>query len=171
MADDPSLLISNAIFGDGAAAAVLWDRGEGLGIVGRASRFEPRFRDEVRFVYRNGALHNRLALQLPRTMRELAPPFVRSFLDRQGYTVENINRWALHPGGDRILSAIAEELGLTDAQCAVSRAVLRDYGNMSSPSVLFALERTMANGMAPGDLCCVVAYGAGLSLHALLLQR
>ena len=48
MADDPSLLISNAIFGDGAAAAVLWDRAIGLSIVGRASRFEPRFRDEVR---------------------------------------------------------------------------------------------------------------------------
>jgi predicted naringenin-chalcone synthase len=170
MADDPSLLISNALFGDGAAAAVLWDRTIGLSIVGRAARFEPRFRDDVRFVYRNGALHNRLALQLPRTMRALAPDFIRTFLDDHGCTVQTINHWALHPGGDRILSGIAEELGLTEEQCAVSRAVLRDYGNMSSPSVLFALEQIMVSGMVPGALCCAVAYGAGLSLHALLLR-
>jgi predicted naringenin-chalcone synthase len=138
--------------------------------VGRAARFEPRFRDEVRFVYRNGALHNRLALQLPKTMCELAPPFIRSFLGAYGHTVGKIGHWALHPGGERILSGIAEELGLTDAQCAISRAILRDYGNMSSPTVLFALERIMESGMIPGQLCCAVAYGAGLSLHALLLQ-
>ena len=170
MADDPSLLISNAIFGDGAAAAVLWDRPIGLSIIGRAARFETHFRDEVRFVYRNGALHNRLALQLPRIMRDLAPPFIRSFLGAYGHSVGEIDHWALHPGGERILSGIAEELGLTDAQCAISRAVLRDYGNMSSPTVLFALERIMESGIAPGNFCCAVAYGAGLSLHALLLQ-
>jgi predicted naringenin-chalcone synthase len=170
MADDPSLLISNAIFGDGAAAAVLWDRPAGLAITGRAARFETRFRDEVRFVHKNGALHNRLSLQLPKIMRDLAPRFIRDFLAARNLTVAEVDHWALHPGGERILSGIAEELALNKNACAVSRSILRDYGNMSSPTVLFALEKILEQGVTPGERCCAVAYGAGLSLHALLLQ-
>jgi predicted naringenin-chalcone synthase len=170
MADDPSLLISNAIFGDGAAAAVLWDRPAGLAITGRAARFETRFRDEVRFVHKNGALHNKLSIQLPKIMREIAPAFIRDFLGTNGLTVADIDHWALHPGGDKILSGLAEELGLDSDACAVSRSILRDYGNMSSPTVLFALEKILEQGISPGERCCAVAYGAGLSLHALLLQ-
>ncbi|MBN1129498.1 MAG: hypothetical protein JXA71_10955, partial [Chitinispirillaceae bacterium] len=135
MDNDPSLLVSNAIFGDGAAAAVIWDRPAGLAIIGRAARFEPRFRDEVRFVHKNGALHNRLSLQLPKIMREIAPAFIRSFLLDNKSSVESVRHWALHPGGEKILSGIADVLGLSDDACAVSREVLRDYGKLSSPSV------------------------------------
>jgi predicted naringenin-chalcone synthase len=170
MADDPSLLISNAIFGDGAAAAVLWDRPQGLLIAGHAARFKPEFRDEVRFVHKNGALHNRLSIQLPKIMREIASAFIREFLAHHGLTVADVGHWALHPGGDRILSGIAGELALDDEACAVSRSVLREFGNMSSPTVLFALERIIDKGIAPGRTCCAVAYGAGLSLHALLFK-
>jgi predicted naringenin-chalcone synthase len=170
MADDPSLLISNAIFGDGAAAAVLWDRPAGLTITGRAARFEPQFRDEVRFIHKNGALHNKLSIQLPKIMREIAPAFIRDFLETNGLTVADIDHWALHPGGDKILSGLAEELGLGSDACAVSRSILGDYGNMSSPTVLFALEKILEQGVSPGDFICAVAYGAGLSLHALLLE-
>jgi predicted naringenin-chalcone synthase len=170
MADDPSLLISNALFGDGAAAAVIGDRPAGLALAGRAARFEPRFRNDVRFEYKNGALHNRLSLQLPKIMREIAPLFIREFLASNGLSVKNVDHWALHPGGDRILSGLAEELGLTTDASAASRAVLRDYGNMSSPTVLFALEKIIDAGVAPGNTICAVAYGAGLSLHALLLR-
>lgn len=170
MDDDPSLLISNAIFGDGAAAAVLADRPPGLAILGRAARFEPRFRDDVRFVHKNGELHNRLSIQLPRIMKGIAPAFIRELLAAHGLDVADVGFWALHPGGERILSGIAEELALDAAACAVSRSVLRDFGNMSSPTVLFALERILDKGIAPGDHVCAVAYGAGLSLHALLLK-
>jgi predicted naringenin-chalcone synthase len=170
MADDPSLLISNAIFGDGAAAAVLWDRPTGLAITGRAARFEPRLRDEVRFVHKNGALHNKLSIQLPKIMREIAPAFIRDFLGTNGMTVADIDHWALHPGGEKILSGLAEELGLGSDACAVSRSILNDYGNMSSPTVLFALEKILEQGVSHGNVICAVAYGAGLSLHALLLR-
>jgi predicted naringenin-chalcone synthase len=170
MADDPSLLISNAIFGDGAAAAVLRDQGQGPCIIGRAARFATDFRDEVRFVYKNGALHNRLSIQLPKIMRDLAPCFIREFLAGQGIAVTDVDHWALHPGGERILSGIAEELALGETACAVSRSILRDFGNMSSPTVLFALEKILDRGVTAGDRICAVAYGAGLSLHALLLR-
>ncbi|MBN2038349.1 MAG: hypothetical protein JW768_16530, partial [Chitinispirillaceae bacterium] len=170
MENDPSLLVSNAIFGDGAAAAIVCREPGGLAIEGSAARFEPRFRDEVRFIHKNGELHNRLSIQLPKIMRDIAPSFIRTFLADTGRSVAAIDHWALHPGGERILSGIAEELNLDEAACAVSRSVLREFGNLSSPSVLFALERIMENGIAKGDLCCAVAYGAGLSLHALLLR-
>jgi alkylresorcinol/alkylpyrone synthase len=170
MADDISLLLSNAIFGDGAAAAVVWDRPQGLSVVGNAASFAPQYRDEVRFVHKNGALHNSLSLQLPGIMREVAPPFIRSLLAAHGLDAEHVQHWALHPGGEKILDGIVEEMGLAASAASVSREVLRDFGNMSSPTVLFALEKLMERGIAPGEYCCAVAYGAGLSLHGLLLR-
>jgi len=170
MGDDPSLLVSNAIFGDGAAAAVVQEAPSRLGIVAIDGAYAPEYRDEVRYVHKNGALHNRLTPKVPRLIITAVPPFIERFLADNGLTKENIDHWALHPGGDKILSGLEQALCLTPRQRAASEGVLRDFGNMSSPTALFVLERLLQNGIHCGQHCVMAAYGAGLSMHACLLR-
>ena len=169
MGDDISLIVSDAIFGDGAAAAVVSGRHGGPVMKANASRFVPAHRDDVRYVYRRGQLHNVLSTALPKIVGELAPSFLAAFLGGQGLTVADISQWAIHAGGEKILAAVQEGLGLTDAHLAAARQVLMDYGNMSSPTVLFELENILEKGIGPAEHCCVVGFGAGLSLYGLLL--
>jgi len=121
-------------------------------VVAGASRFFPSHRDDVRYVYKHGQLHNRLAPALPKIIGEMAPPFVVSMLEAQGLSVSDISHWAIHAGGEKILAEVQKGLGLTDAHLAVSRQVLECFGNMSSPTVLFELERILDNGIEPGRL-------------------
>ena len=170
MGNDISLIISNAIFGDGAAAAVVWGRPQGLVLHATKSRFVPEYRADVRYIHKNGQLHNQLSPQLPRLNGEIVPLLVRDLLAENRLPIEDIGHWAIHPGGDRILDILAQKLDLNPDKMAVSRGVLADYGNMSSPTVLFELKRIMDTGVATGDWCMMVAFGAGFSVHAYLLQ-
>jgi predicted naringenin-chalcone synthase len=170
MGDDPSLLISNAIFGDGAAAAILSGEPHGLRLRASASRFLPQNRDDVRYVYKNGQLHNRLTARLPEVICRHVPLFLRDFLLRQESSIEQIDSWALHPGGDKMIVGLVQELSLSDAKIAPTRSIMKEYGNMSSPTVLFILERIMREPHGEDELCLAAAYGAGLSMHACLLQ-
>lgn len=170
MDNDMSLLISNAIFGDGAAAAVLWTRPEGLRIIDSAGRIETSYREDVRYVYKQGELHNRLSVQLPKVVRTVVPPLIDDLLARNGLVRGDIQHWAIHPGGDRMVAALEEALGLTEEQMAPTRKVLADYGNMSSPTVLFILKHLMDCGIKPGEKVLMTAYGAGMSAYACLLE-
>jgi len=170
MDNDMSLLISNAIFGDGAAAAVLWTRREGLRIVDSAGRIDTAFREDVRYVYKQGKLHNRLAVQLPKVVGTVVPPLIEELLARNGLTRRDIRHWAIHPGGDRMVAVLEKALELTPEQMAPTRKVLEAYGNMSSPTVLFVLKELMEQGIAPGERVLLTAYGAGMSAYACLLE-
>jgi len=170
MGDDPSLIISNALFGDGAGAVVLWRRPAGLKLVASSGRYAPRHRDHIRFVHRQGQLHNQLSTQLPELVAELAPEPVAALLGRHGLQAGSVRHWAVHAGGDKILNALQPRLGLNDRQMAASRWVLENYGNCSSASVWFALDRLAQNGMNPGDWCLILSFGAGMTAQAFLLQ-
>jgi predicted naringenin-chalcone synthase len=170
MGDDISLVISNAIFGDGAGATVLWRGNEGVSLVSSISRIDPAFREDVRYVYIGGQLHNKLSPQLAKVVGGVVPPMIGELLARHGLSVSGVKHWAVHPGGDRIIEAIKHKLGLSEEQLAVTRQVLSEFGNMSSPTVLFELERILAAGIAPGEWCVMTAFGAGFSAHAYLLK-
>jgi predicted naringenin-chalcone synthase len=170
MGNDLSLIVSNAIFGDGAAAAIVSSGGAGFSLIDSASIFNPADREQVRFVHRRGRLHNVLSPKLPATIRKTVPPLIRQLLDRHSVQPAAVKHWAIHPGGSKMLDGIQEELQLTKEQMAESRNVLHDYGNMSSPTVIFALDRIMQKPPAPGERCCMTAYGAGLSAHTCLMQ-
>jgi predicted naringenin-chalcone synthase len=170
MDNDPSLLISNAIFGDGASAALLWDRPEGMKLSGYAAQFAPEYRDDVRYVYKNGQLHNRLSSQLPKIICSIVPDFIQSFIANQGLSLDDISHWALHPGGDKMIVGLQQCLELSNKHMAPTRSVLRDFGNMSSPTVIFIAERILKeNTMLPKRML-LCAYGAGLSMHTYLLE-
>lgn len=170
MGEDLSLIVSNALFGDGAAAAVLWNRPEGLELVDSASVLFPEHRDDIRYIYRNGLLHNQLSTRLPQMVRKAAARIVEELLAPRGLTAAGIRRWAIHTGGEKIIAALKAELGLSEEQLAATRSVLADYGNMSSPTVLFVLKELMERGIEKGEWCLMLAFGAGLSAHGYLLR-
>ncbi len=170
MGDDPSLIVSNALFADGAAAAAL-RRGAGpLRVVGSGRRLLPEHREAIRFVHRDGELHNQLAAELPELVGRAAGAFVPAFLAGHGLTVADIPRWAVHPGGEKVLAAVDRALGLGAARLAASRAVLAEHGNLSSATVWFVLRRLMDQGLSPGERLVMLAFGAGMSIHACLLE-
>ena len=140
-------------------------------IVAAANLTDPALREAVRYVYRNGELHNQLSEDLPALVTRQAARVVADLLQARGLRPEDIGGWALHPGGERIISLLQRELGLSEEQLAPTRAILSAYGNMSSPTVLFILEELSRAATGPDDYCLLVAYGAGLAAHAMLLQR
>jgi predicted naringenin-chalcone synthase len=171
MADNLSLIVSNVLFGDGAAAAVLRQQQGGLEIIDTASYFVPEDREHIRYVHKNGQLHNQLSVTLHTHIRKAAEQVVNSLLSRHSLQMAEIPHWALHTGGDKIIDSIKDEIGLSEEQVAAARSVLSDYGNMSSPTVFFVLKKLIETGMKKGDLCMMVAFGAGLSAHACLLRN
>ena len=170
MADDMSLIISNALFGDGASASVLWHRPEGLAMVASASRYDPKSRDHIRYIYKNGQLHNQLSVFLPEIAGKTVAKVVHDLLKPRGLRVEDIKHWAFHPGGEKVINAVRDEMGLSEAQLQATRDILAEYGNMSSPTAFFVLQRILDKGLVPGDWCVMVAFGAGLCAHAFLLR-
>jgi predicted naringenin-chalcone synthase len=170
MGDDPSLIVSNAIFGDAAAAAVLWRRPQGLEMVDSASVHSPEYREDIRYVYRNGQLHNQLSVSLPRKSAGVVAELVRGLLGSHGLAVSDVPHWALHAGGAKVIDCVRDGLGLEEKQLEATRGILANYGNVSSATVWLILDDLLRNGLARGDWCIMVAFGAGLSAHAYLLR-
>lgn len=171
MDNDLSLILSNALFGDGAAAVVLWDRPVGFELVASAGRYAPELRDSIRFVHKQGQLHNQLSTDLPDLVRKAAAQVVEDLLSGTSLRKGDIGHWALHTGGEKIINAVRDEIGIPEERLWATRKVLKEYGNMSSPTVWFVMEEILQKGIGPADWCVLVAYGAGLSAHAYLLRK
>lgn len=162
--DDPGVLVSACLFGDGAAASI-WRAApgpRGLRCGSFSTTHQPENRDRIRFEMRQGKLRNLLHASVP----ELAAGAVGQLLTRERARAEArpIARVITHVGGRDVLDAIEKSCGGCDL--TPSREVLRDYGNMSSPSVLFALERALRDGVPDetGDWW-LAGFGAGFSAH------
>ena len=171
MGNDLSLILSNALFGDGAAAAVLMSRPDGFELVATAGFYAPEQRDAIRFVHKQGQLHNQLSTKLPDLVRKAASTVVTDLLSSRGLQAADIKHWAFHTGGEKIINAVRDEIGVPEEQLLATRATLAEFGNMSSPTVWFVLEELQLMGIAAGEWCVMVAYGAGLSAHACLLRK
>jgi len=171
MADDLSLIVSNAIFADGASASVLWKRPGKLKLVASASRCNTQYREDIRYVYKNGQLHNQLSLQLSEFASKTVAGVVMDLLTPRGLKLKDITHWAFHPGGEKVINAIRDELMIPETKLQATRDILAQYGNMSSPTVLFVLREILNKGIAPGERCVIVAFGAGLSAHGFLLEE
>jgi predicted naringenin-chalcone synthase len=171
MDNDLSLILSNALFGDGAAAAVVWGRPQGWELVSSSGRYVPEQRDAIRYVHKKGQLHNQLSLRLPELVAEAACEVVSDALRSRSLAVGDVRHWALHTGGEKIINAVRDRIGIPEEKVRASRTVLSEFGNLSSPTVWFVMDEIMRGGVESGDWCIMVAYGAGLSAHAFLLRR
>ena len=169
--NDLSLILSNALFGDGAAAAVIWDQPLGWELIASASLCVPEQRETIRYVHKHGQLHNQLSLKLPDIVRKAAAGVVTDVLKARNLSISDIDHWALHTGGENIINAVSTEIGIPEEKIRPTRTILSEFGNMSSPTVWFVMDEIQKNGVKPGDWCVMIAYGAGLSAHAYLLRR
>jgi alkylresorcinol/alkylpyrone synthase len=169
--ESADLLISNAIFGDGAAAAVLREKGTGPRLGKSISVHVPAWREEIRFRTEGGRLRNVLASTLPGRAGEAFQGLVDRLLKDRGLSRADIAHWVVHPGGAKILDAVRDTLSLPEEKLAASRAVIKRVGNISSPSCLFVLDEVIrTSAPEPGDLGLLAAFGAGFSAHAALLE-
>ena len=160
--DDPGVIISACLFSDGAAATI-WRATPGPTAL-RAFGFDtlhlPAERDKLRFEQRDGKLRNLLDRSVP----ALAAGAVGQLWAQRG--PRPVARVVTHPGGRDVLDALAPVVAPHSLDA--STRVLRDYGNMSSPSVLFVLEETLKTAtptVADGDFW-LVSFGAGFSAHS-----
>lgn len=161
--DDPGVLVSACIFADGAAATLWRSTPGGLGL--RCGGFQtlhrPEMRDRLRFEQRDGKLRNLLHPTVP----EVAADAVGALRTRMERGSDRMTSLVLHPGGRDVLDAMERRLGSPDLE--PSRWVLANYGNMSSPSVLFVLERALATRpAAEGEVWMLASFGAGFAAHS-----
>ena len=108
-----------------------------------------------------------LSPQVPERIREHLADWLGSWLAQHGLGLDDVGSWAVHPGGPRILDAVEASLELDPDDLAISREILRTHGNMSSPTVLFILERMIRLNRARP--CVALAFGPGLVVEAALL--
>ena len=193
----PDRIVSNALFADGAAAVVLTNAdarssqsrqrlgaiGDGIpssGELGDAATNQagwrliasgsvvlPDTRDDMGWRIRDHGFQMTLSARVPDLIKQHLRSWLSEWLGSCGLSLDEIRSWAFHPGGPRILTAAGEALGLRREQWAVSESVLADFGNMSSPTILFILER-LAREAASGP-CVALAFGPGLTIEAALL--
>jgi predicted naringenin-chalcone synthase len=176
-------IIGNAICADGAAALILSANGNSEPaqnehgaaelpcVMGFQSVLDPSQLDKVGFQHCDGKLRIVLAAEI----RDLAGPIIDRCLDSllapRGLRREDVRFWILHPGGRKVLDAASQFLGLAEENLRFSRRILRDFGNMSSPTVLFVLDEVRRTGdPRTGDHGVLLALGPGFAAEAALLR-
>ncbi|MEI9961704.1 MAG: 3-oxoacyl-[acyl-carrier-protein] synthase III C-terminal domain-containing protein [Limisphaerales bacterium] len=171
--DDPGVLISACLFGDGAGAAILSNQPKPnqrrVEWKFSASNLLPEKRDLLRFTHKNGMLRNILSPKVPQIAGDEAAKLLAETLASAGVKREQIVGWILHAGGRDVLLALRKKLKLSERDVRHSAAVLREYGNISSPTVYFVLQAAL-NDSVPDGLWWMSSFGAGFSCHGALLE-
>jgi alkylresorcinol/alkylpyrone synthase len=171
--DDPGVIISACLFGDGAGATVLGNEPQPdrrtVEWKFAASQMLPDKRDKLRFVHKDGMLRNILTQEVPRLAATEAALLLNNSLIAADIEREHVAGWVLHPGGRDVLLALRDKMELTESDVRHSSAILREFGNVSSPAVFFVLESAL-NDSVPNGLWWMSSFGAGFSCHGALLE-
>jgi predicted naringenin-chalcone synthase len=174
-------LVAHALFGDAAAAVVVEPaRGRppstgfapraGMHLVDLVALTDVATADHMTWDVTDLGFRMGLSPRVPDVLARHVGPAVSRLLGRHGLGTADVNGWAVHPGGPKILDTVQRELRLPEQALAASRAVLAERGNCSSATVLLVLEELRAAGtLAPGGLAVALAFGPGLTLYAALL--
>jgi predicted naringenin-chalcone synthase len=170
---DPQKMVANALFGDGSAA-VIGATNEVASkhhwrLLANGSCVIPDSTGAMTWSLGDHGFEMTLSKQVPNIIREHLRPWLSQWLGRRGIRVEQVASWAIHPGGPRILDAVEGGLCLRPTQTAVAREVFAEHGNMSSPTVLFILERLIRDNAATP--CVALGFGPGMVAEAALLER
>jgi alkylresorcinol/alkylpyrone synthase len=171
--DDPGVLVSACLFADGAAALVLSAEEPAshpkFEWIADHSITDYQHRELLKFETRNGFLRNVLSLRVPELAGRGALDVCEELLKRAGLKKQEISRWLFHAGGRDVLNEIEKDFQLDPIDLRASRTVLNDFGNVSSPSVLFVLENALRERKLDG-WCYLGTFGAGFSSHGALLR-
>ncbi|OEH85521.1 chalcone synthase [Desulfuribacillus stibiiarsenatis] len=181
-----SNLIGASLFADGAACVLV--SGERSKLVEREkstqnstnkahprildtmSTFMPDSEDVMGWDVRNNGLYVIFSKDIPTIIRSWLSPNVEKFLNRHSLKSDDIQHFVAHPGGKKVIEAYYEALSLPSDKTLPSRTILRNYGNMSSPTVIFVLESIMNSSAKEDDLGLMLALGPGFSSELILLE-
>lgn len=161
-------MTANVLFADGAASVAVSPRPSPTRVVECAAVSLPAFAEQM--VWRAGdhGLALVLSQDLPATLAAHLPHAVAELLRRHGLRPETVDHWLVHPGGPQILDAVEACLNLPSNALAISRSVLRRYGNMSSPTILFILREAIQANLRGNAVA--IAFGPGLTVELALLR-
>jgi predicted naringenin-chalcone synthase len=169
---DPQKIVANALFADGAAAVVgaAADAGppDAWRVSASGSCVFPDSTGAMTWTVGDNGFEMTLSKRIPNLIAANLKPWLESWLGGHGLELGGVRSWAIHPGGPRILDAVAESLGLGAEETADSRAVFARCGNMSSPTVLFILD-LLRRRRAPRP-CVALGFGPGLAVEAALFR-
>lgn len=172
-----SNLVGASLFADGVACALVCGDEADIetharkpAILSTASKWMPDSEDVMGWDVKNSGLHVVFSRSIPSIIENWLGPFVHEFLERNGRTKDEIRHFVAHPGGKKVLQAYETSLGFGHSMTELSRKVLREYGNMSSPTVLYVLKEFMEKGPSSGEYGLMAALGPGFSGELLLLQ-
>ncbi|MGQ9368202.1 type III polyketide synthase [Azospirillum sp. ST 5-10] len=169
---DLETVLSFLIFGDGCAAALVSGEPEGIALDGFRAVVMPEAAGQITWRIGSQGFDMHLSGAVPGTLAAGLPGALPDILGGRG--VDDVELWAVHPGGRSILDAVEEAAGLDRERLADSRAVLRDFGNMSSATVMFVLKRMLdrfrATGIGGNGAGCALAFGPGLTAETMTFR-
>lgn len=171
---DMDSIASSLLFADGAAAILITSnmyREKGLTMTGFYSEVALNGQNDMAWHLSSTGFLMRLSAYIPQLIGNSITPLFENALNAAGLSKESVTRWAIHPGGKKILETIAKELSLRPGDLASSYNVLRDYGNMSSPTVVFVLKEIMEQMNSSHEKIFMAAFGPGITLETLILEQ
>lgn len=172
--DDYSMvnIVSAAIFGDGASSVILssYKNDEGPLIKDEAMYHFYDSESMMGFKLVNTGLQMILDKAVPETIAEHFPKIVHPFLEKNNLAIEDINHLIFHPGGKKIIQTVEALFGVLGKNIDDTKEVLKLYGNMSSATVLYVLERFMDKQLPKGDRGLMLSFGPGFSAQRILLE-
>ncbi|KQL44309.1 chalcone synthase [Brevibacillus choshinensis] len=173
-----SNLVATCLFGDGAAAVLIEgdtvhltdSRAPRLRFCGARTTTWPDTLDVMGWELTEPGLKVIFSRDIPSIIRQSMKENVDSFLSPHGTSVDRLRHFIFHPGGAKVLTAYQSSLGISADATRLSAEILNNFGNMSSPTVLFVLEKSMEQNWEHGDLGLLAALGPGFSSEMLLLE-
>jgi alkylresorcinol/alkylpyrone synthase len=167
---DTQQIVAHALFSDAAAAVVLVPEGPGYAIEEVTSVTDTTTADHMTWDVTDMGFRMGLSPKVPQVLSRHVAKLVHELLDRHGLASGDVDGWAVHPGGPRILNVVEKELALPADALDSSRATLAAHGNCSSPTVLLILDE-LCRRPEPPHTVVMLAFGPGLTLYAALLRR
>ncbi len=161
-------LIANAIFGDGAAAALISKSGGGLRIKNYGSQIVKEGEQDMAWAIGDFGFEMKLSKYVPELLSKGIHNLMSYLEDK--HQLSKVVNFAVHPGGKQILQKVEEAFGIEEVQNNFSHDVLQEKGNMSSATILFVLEKWLKNSDKSGDILAM-GFGPGLTLETLLLEK
>ncbi|MEX2603810.1 MAG: 3-oxoacyl-[acyl-carrier-protein] synthase III C-terminal domain-containing protein [Gracilimonas sp.] len=171
--NDVDNLLSGSVFADGAAGMIISSKSpqkQSFEIKQFASALAPNGEKDMAWTIGDSGFDMVLSTYVPDIIRDNLEPVIQPLYDQYQLSGNNIDFWALHPGGRAILDKIEDSLNLLPAQISASREVLAEFGNMSSATVLFVLKKLLDSELKAGQNILTMAFGPGLTIESGLLS-
>jgi alkylresorcinol/alkylpyrone synthase len=165
-----SNIVATALFGDGAGGALVSSKGKGPVMIAAGEHTWPGSLDVMGWEVADDGLSAIFSRDVPKLVATRLRPAAVEFLTRHGLVLDDIDRLICHPGGAKVVTALEAAFGRAPGALGTEREILRDYGNMSAATVMFVLERVLAEA-SPWRRGLLTALGPGFTAGFLVLEN